>query len=182
MGLLAKLNPAVVEILTAAQDEARSLGHGYIGTEHLLISLLTDGSGAKVVEARRQGASAERARDAARQAFAAVESPNRYVSDEEALAAVGVDLGAVRRAAEGEFGAGAIPMRVGAPPFTARAAAVLEHAAGMAAGGRADQDHLLLALLDDPDSVAARALASMTNDLPAVRAARGGAEDGTGEH
>ena len=28
-----------------AQTEARSLGHGWIGTEHLLLALLADGDG-----------------------------------------------------------------------------------------------------------------------------------------
>jgi ATP-dependent Clp protease ATP-binding subunit ClpA len=37
--------PRVIEVLTFAQEEAGSLGHSYIGTEHILLGLLRDGDG-----------------------------------------------------------------------------------------------------------------------------------------
>ena len=33
------------EVLTLAQEEARGLGHNYIGTEHLLLGLVSEGNG-----------------------------------------------------------------------------------------------------------------------------------------
>ena len=39
-------------VVVLAQDEARSLNHNYIGTEHLLLGLITEGEGvaAKALE------------------------------------------------------------------------------------------------------------------------------------
>jgi ATP-dependent Clp protease ATP-binding subunit ClpC len=39
------LTPRVKKVLQLAVDEARSLGHQYIGTEHLLLGLLREGDG-----------------------------------------------------------------------------------------------------------------------------------------
>jgi ATP-dependent Clp protease ATP-binding subunit ClpC len=33
------------QVVVVAADEARALGHGYVGTEHLLLGLLRDGEG-----------------------------------------------------------------------------------------------------------------------------------------
>jgi ATP-dependent Clp protease ATP-binding subunit ClpC len=172
MGLLAQIAPTVKDALSVAQDEARGLGHGYIGTEHVLIALLgadsTSGN-----ELRRQGATVEAARVAAQSAFEQIESPNRFVPDEVALSAVGVDLDEVRRRAEAEFGPGAVPMRVGAPPFTPRVKAVLERAVGIASreARPAQLNDVVVAILDDGDCVAAKAIEGMTIDVAAVRAA-----------
>jgi ATP-dependent Clp protease ATP-binding subunit ClpC len=38
-----------------AQEEARRLGHNYIGTEHLLLGLLREGDGVAAVALRRLG-------------------------------------------------------------------------------------------------------------------------------
>jgi ATP-dependent Clp protease ATP-binding subunit ClpC len=40
------------QVVVLAQDEARALGHNYIGTDHLLVSLLRDETGwpARVLE------------------------------------------------------------------------------------------------------------------------------------
>lgn len=159
-------------VLLRAQDEARVLGHGYIGTEHLLIAVLSAGDGPGVAEARRQGASPDAARQLAIAVFDSTENANRYVSNEEALQAVGVDIGEVRRIAETQFGPGAVPMRVGNPPFTPRARDALQRA-GSRAGSRSAIriEDILLGLLADPESVASQFLERTCSNLARVRQA-----------
>jgi ATP-dependent Clp protease ATP-binding subunit ClpC len=43
--------------IALAQDEARTLGHGYIGTEHLLLGLILDGDGVAARTLQTLGAS-----------------------------------------------------------------------------------------------------------------------------
>jgi len=40
-----QLTPSVKKVLVRTQDEARSLFHGYVGTEHILLGLLSDDGG-----------------------------------------------------------------------------------------------------------------------------------------
>ena len=56
------LTPRAKKVLELALDEARRLGHNYIGTEHLLLGLIREGEGvaARVLEA--MGADLERVR------------------------------------------------------------------------------------------------------------------------
>ncbi len=79
-----------------------------------MIALLDTTGSAGVDEARRQGASAPAARRFVEAAFASASDSIGYVPDEQSLRAVGVDLEGVRARAEREFGAGSVPMRVGA--------------------------------------------------------------------
>lgn len=37
--------PRTIGILQLAEDEARRLGHGYIGTEHILLAIVREGDG-----------------------------------------------------------------------------------------------------------------------------------------
>jgi len=48
-------------VVVAAQDEARGLHHGFIGTEHLLLGLLHDGRARDVLVARGVGLDGTRA-------------------------------------------------------------------------------------------------------------------------
>jgi len=174
MGLLADVSATVKAMLGTAQDEARALGHGFIGTEHLVIALLGDVDSPGVAEARRQGATAEDACRRADEAFQQSDAPPAFVTDEEALAAIGVDLPSVRARAEEEFGQGSVPMRVGAPAFTPGVKTAIEKAVEFAhAAGRdaAAPDDVLRAVIDARDSVGAQALAAMTTDLPRVAGA-----------
>lgn len=45
----APLTPGMQRVLELAWDEARQLGHNYIGTEHLLLGLIREGVGAHVL-------------------------------------------------------------------------------------------------------------------------------------
>jgi ATP-dependent Clp protease ATP-binding subunit ClpC len=51
-------------VVVLAQEEARLLGHNYIGTEHLLLGLVADGDGDGVQVLDRLGAPAVAVREA----------------------------------------------------------------------------------------------------------------------
>ncbi|HEY0240161.1 MAG TPA: Clp protease N-terminal domain-containing protein [Friedmanniella sp.] len=88
--------------VVGAQQEAREQSSPAIGSEHLLFGVLTDVEGAPAVVLRRWGV------DAAKVASVI---DGTTALDDEALSALGVDLGEVRRRAEDEFGPGALDPR-----------------------------------------------------------------------
>jgi ATP-dependent Clp protease ATP-binding subunit ClpC len=57
------LTPRTKRVIELAVDEARRLGHHYIGTEHLLLGLVREGEGVAVDVLRRLGAPPERVRE-----------------------------------------------------------------------------------------------------------------------
>ncbi|HTT51431.1 MAG TPA: Clp protease N-terminal domain-containing protein [Streptosporangiaceae bacterium] len=59
---LARLGPGAREVMIASQEEARSLHHGYLGTEHLLLGLLRQGDGVAARALRTAGVSPDVAR------------------------------------------------------------------------------------------------------------------------
>jgi ATP-dependent Clp protease ATP-binding subunit ClpA len=89
--------------VVAAQDEARSLGHGWIGTEHLLLGLLADGDSSVTRRLGELGLT----HDAVRAQVLGEIGPGR-VDDTDALRDIGIDLEAVRRRVEDRFGPGAL--------------------------------------------------------------------------
>src|SRR5689334_7473145 len=95
------------ELVKAAQEEARGLGHGFIGTEHLLLAMLRPASGATATILADAGLTAERVRaDIGRMLGDWTVSLGR--SDAAALEAIGIDLDAVRAKIEETFGPGAL--------------------------------------------------------------------------
>ena len=87
-----------------AQGAARRLGHGYIGTEHILLGLLQgDGVGARVL-----GGLGITAAAVEREVLAEVGRGPLGEGDAEALGAIGIDLDEVRRRVEASFGPGAL--------------------------------------------------------------------------
>ena len=85
-----------------AQTEARSLGHGWIGTEHLLLAVLADEGSGVTAALHGLGLDSGRVRE---QVLAAV---GAGVDDDTALRDLGIDLEAVRRRVEERFGVGAL--------------------------------------------------------------------------
>jgi ATP-dependent Clp protease ATP-binding subunit ClpC len=57
------LTPRTKRVIELAVDEARRLGHHYIGTEHLLLGLVREGEGVAVDVLRRLGAPPEKIRE-----------------------------------------------------------------------------------------------------------------------
>lgn len=110
---------AARETVIRAQSEARELRQSPIGTGHVLLALLADPQGAVATapSLRERGVDAEVVRAALRgDAPAAGEEPatDTDAEDRAALKAIGIDLDAVRRAVEENFGPGSLRL----PPST----------------------------------------------------------------
>jgi ATP-dependent Clp protease ATP-binding subunit ClpC len=119
-----------------AQEEARELGHSHIGTEHLLLGMLRDGSGVAA----------------------------------SALTSLGITLEAAREAVAATVGRGG--GQAGHIPFTPPAKRSLELALREALQLGYDYigtEHILLGLIHDDTSTAARTLAEAGAQPDAVR-------------
>lgn len=103
------------EVVVRAQEEARGLGHDWIGTEHLLLAALRapDQPGAATLV--RLGVSAESCRAAISGVVGGAEGDGLGPEDAEALKALGIDLDEIRRRAESAFGDGALDAPVSDP-------------------------------------------------------------------
>jgi hypothetical protein len=55
--------PRAKKVLQLGRDAARDLGHGYIGTEHILLGLIREGGGVAALVLTRLGASLDRVRE-----------------------------------------------------------------------------------------------------------------------
>ncbi|MFC4493143.1 Clp protease N-terminal domain-containing protein [Streptomyces ovatisporus] len=103
-----RFTKAARTVVVGAQEEARSLGHDWIGTEHLLLAAVSqqaEAPGAATLV--RLGVTAGNCRAA----VANVVSSNNDTlgpEDAEALKALGIDLDEIRRRAENAFGDGAL--------------------------------------------------------------------------
>jgi ATP-dependent Clp protease ATP-binding subunit ClpA len=143
---------AARQTVVRAQEEARGLGHDYIGNEHLLIGIAAgEGPGSRALASL--GVTPDVLRDGVVELVGRARPP---AIDAEALAAIGIDLSEVQRRAEASFGPGALDRRhrrrgcAGAMPFTPRAKKSLELALREAVA-RGDNhigsEHLLLGIL-----------------------------------
>jgi ATP-dependent Clp protease ATP-binding subunit ClpA len=159
--------------VTAAQEEARALGHDSIGTEHLLLALANRDSGpaVTVVPLSGSGATYERIRDTL---INLAGSPTKLLSDEDAaaLASIGIDLQAVLDRVEESFGPGAFAPKPGRVRFSKSAKTALEltvREALRVKTGQIAAEHLLLGLMRDKNSMAARILEELGIDLAQLR-------------
>jgi ATP-dependent Clp protease ATP-binding subunit ClpA len=177
-------------VVVLAADEAKRLGHGYIGTEHLLLGLLGEDSGVAYTVLSEAGLDRERVRaEIAR----LVPSGTGPLGDEdaEALQAIGIDLPTVRARIEEVFGPGALdppcppprrglfrrraaaqPFRV-RRPFTARSKKVLELSLREAVGLRHNYlgpEHVLLGLIREGQGLATQILTDAGLRLDDLRA------------
>ncbi|HEX5950648.1 MAG TPA: Clp protease N-terminal domain-containing protein [Actinomycetota bacterium] len=164
-------------VVTDAQREARELGHPRIGTHHVLLAMSgrPEAAGGRVLGTL--GLHADRLREDVRNAA----RPSFTDEDAEALRFVGIDLDEVRRSVEDAFGPGALDQDVrtagdkllGHIPFTPGSKKALELALREAIhlGHRyIGTEHLLLGLVRDERSSAARILADHGIDAERVRA------------
>ena len=90
-------------MVVVAQGEARALGHGWIGTEHLLLAALRPSSVAGTLES--VGLTHARV-------VAVVRGSQPDPSDDAVLRELGIDVAEVRRRVEADFGAGALETAV----------------------------------------------------------------------
>ena len=136
--MLERLSPATRAALDAAEREARSLGHGTIGSEHLLLALTwTD-----VVDRLDLDCDSLRA--------ALTEAAEDAHGDRQALAAIGIDLDEVTQRVEEVFGPRALRLN-GARPRPAASVeqtlAAARREARSAGTRRVGLDHVLLGAL-----------------------------------
>ena len=181
------------ETVITAQAEARKLGHDFIGTEHVLLALLTHEDTPIAAALRESGVDAEFVRgEVVRRvgprppgrSFAEIEE-----EDAAALKAIGIDLDAVRRAIEENFGEGSLrlPREAPAPrrrglfgryysgghiPFSNRNKKVLELSLREAV--RLHQkfiapEHIMLGLIREGDGLAMLILTEKGVDLGKLR-------------
>ena len=92
------------QAVVLARQEATELHHGYIGCEHLLLAL----SGGEATPAAAALAACGLRLPDLRERVLRLASPDTATLDENALASLGIDLDAVRRAIEASFGPGAL--------------------------------------------------------------------------
>jgi ATP-dependent Clp protease ATP-binding subunit ClpA len=167
-----------------AQEEARDLRHGYIGTEHILLGLLRDASGVARRALDRLGVEREAVRSDVVRLVGEGPPIGLGEQDAEVLRSIGIDLDEVRRRLEEAFGPGALERRdrvrhgwrrrgrcetiadhiafTGHIPFTPRAKKVLElslREARQLGHGYIGTEHILLGLVREREGMAARILA-----------------------
>jgi ATP-dependent Clp protease ATP-binding subunit ClpA len=139
------------QVIVLSQQEARDLGHGFIGTEHLLLGVLGSGVGLGSRILTEAGLDHDALLD---EIVARVGRGTGGGIDGEALAAIGIDLDRVREAVEASFGPGALdrPRCGGAIPFTSRSKKALElslREARTLGHGSIGTEHLVLGLAHD---------------------------------
>jgi ATP-dependent Clp protease ATP-binding subunit ClpA len=151
--------------LAAGAAEARRLGHGYIGTEHVLLALTRnpDGGAARVL--RQLGVTHGDIKDSA--VLAGLWAPR---IDADALASLGIELETVRERLEEMFGRDALEQtrarmneqtRAGIRCVAPRLKMALAHALDRAREQPVQDEDVLLGMLAVRDSLAARALAEL---------------------
>jgi ATP-dependent Clp protease ATP-binding subunit ClpA len=160
------------QVVVRAQAEARSLGHSWIGTEHLLLAVVMQPETPGVSALVRLGVTPDAVRDVIRHIVGSDLGP----TDAAALRTLGIDLDEVRRRVEASFGPGALqppPRRRrrrllgrrlqdcepggGHLPFAARAKKTLELALREALALKDNHigaEHILLGLVRAPDNFA----------------------------
>ena len=100
-------------VVARAQDESRSLGHGYVGTEHLLLALTRDDDGVAARVLADAGVSGDDVRAdvleiVGQGAAGAVDLLG--AADAEALRSIGIDVDSIRQRIEESFGPGALEL------------------------------------------------------------------------
>lgn len=146
--------------LALGAEEARRRGHGYVGTEHVLLVLVSDPESGAAHLLARLGVAPEQVGEALARWLA--DGPSGGAIDPDALATLGIDFDAVREQLEQTFGPDALEQThtacLGiAPRLKLALAFALDHAAG----GPLTDEQVLLGMLSVPDSVAARVLGEL---------------------
>jgi ATP-dependent Clp protease ATP-binding subunit ClpA len=95
-------------LLAVAFAEAEQARHGYVGCEHLLLALLREPDGTVADVLRSQGLELQSARWAVRSVVEAGRGDGPRWNQADLLAMLGVDLPAIRRRVNEEFGPHAI--------------------------------------------------------------------------
>ena len=148
--------PRSKKTLELALREALALGHNYIGTEHILLGLVreADGVGAQIIGAYAPDPVATRVRLAVLDLLPNTPAESGRHWFRRRRTGLGESEGETERAQL---------------DTTPAADAALSEAARLAGSKRVGSQHLVLAALTDPESVAARTLVGLGLDLDAAR-------------
>ena len=156
-------------VLVEAQSESTENRHGFLGTEHILIGIVRMGEGIGYEALAASGVELGPLREKVGTRLEEWVDPKRHeVSHVDALASIGIDLGAVRSRLEETFGPNALPDPYARPPFTPKAKESLERAlrrALMLRNRYIGVEHELLGVLEIRDGVACQALLDLGVDL-----------------
>jgi len=95
-------------VLDLAREEADGLGQRYLGPEHVVLGVLSDGASVAAEGLRARGLELVAARAQVRRLAERGVVAGPRPSDAELLGALGIDLDAVRRSTEGTFGSQAL--------------------------------------------------------------------------
>ena len=152
--------PRAKKVLELALRDALSLGHDYIGTEHLLLGIARENEGVASRILLDSGVDRVRVRDVVRAALADPEYKRQRPTSSPAVVR--------RRKLPRPHAAAPAPTP---PSFAQALARALERAARAANGRAIDTGDLLVALLEEPHGVIAAALAQEDVDVDALRAA-----------
>ncbi len=181
------------QVVACASEQARRLGHGFIGGEHLLYGLACD-EGEVGAVLRERGVTPERVEAE----FVRLIGPENIAAgslfdtlDRDALTTIGIDLDAVRERIEAAFGPAALApdaptsrrwlrsrpgwdagLGTGHSPLTRRAKRCLDSSRREAAhsGGHLGAEHIALALLAMDDGVPHRILSVIGASAPRLGA------------
>jgi ATP-dependent Clp protease ATP-binding subunit ClpA len=156
--------------IAGGADVARQLGHDYVGTEHVLLALTRNSQGGATRILSRLGVTHADIEDSA--LLAQLWAPR---IDPDALATLGIDFEAVRERVEETFGPGALGQAHAASGpriqcIAPRLKQSLEHAVDRAGEQPLLDEHVLLGMVDVPDSIAARVLAELGVSIVAAEA------------
>ena len=158
------------EVVSTAETEAATLGHAFIGTEHLLLGMLRiDGS---VAQAVLNGAGLTY--DQVRDEICRIVGPGQLgPEDAEALSSIGIDLAAVRAKVEESFGPDALGgAATGRRRFALRSKKVIELSLREAIRLHhryIGTEHLLLGLIREGEGVGAKAIVNLGVGLSDLR-------------
>jgi ATP-dependent Clp protease ATP-binding subunit ClpA len=191
-----RFTAAAREVVVEAREEAIRLRHPYVGTEHILLALLTHGDGPAAAVLRDAGIDAARIRADVERVVGST-GPSQDgppgadplgEDDATALRAIGIDLDKVRAAIEETFGEGALrppveprkrglfgrwvgPMMSG-PSFSPRGKKVLELSLRESIRLKHNYigaEHILLGLIREGEGLAAFVLTAAGLDLDELR-------------
>lgn len=179
--MLERFTQEARHVVEHAEAQARGLRHGQVGTEHMLLGLLSRPGTLSARVLGEHGVDHERVRA---EILRIVGDMSGGDIDAEALGTIGIDLSAVREKIEEVFGAGALDReprrgRKGVllsgrrAPFSPRAKKILELALREAIALKSKEirdGHILLGLIREGEGLGVRILADAGVDLPALRA------------
>jgi ATP-dependent Clp protease ATP-binding subunit ClpA len=161
------LTPRAKKVIELAVDEARLLEHPFVGTEHILLGLVREGEGIAAGALVRLGAQLDQVRSQVLVTLAGDVPSERVVGPASIVASP-------RQAAAGEQWIAeraeqAARLREQLDEVARAALERAESEAGRRGHPEVGNDHLLLALLGDADSVTAAALREVGMNIPGAR-------------